>query len=114
VAYFIFLSEKKFFTISANTKKTLQSAAENFSLEDALEIKKIERTTNHDVKAVEYFLKTILEKTKNAETREWIHFGLTSQDINNTAIPLLWKHAVEIEYLPFILNLKKTAKHPGK
>ncbi len=107
VAYFIFLSEKKFFTISANTKKTLLSTAGNFNLEDALEIKKIERTTNHDVKAVEYFLKTVLEKTKDADTREWIHFGLTSQDINNTAIPLLWKHAVEIEYLPFILNLKK-------
>ena len=107
VAYFLFLSEKKFFTISAGTKKTLLSAVANFSLADAHEIKKIERTTNHDVKAVEYFLKTVLDKTKDAETREWIHFGLTSQDINNTAIPLIWKHAIEIEYLPFILNLKK-------
>ncbi len=107
VAYFLFLSEKNFFTISPNTKKTLLSAVANFSLADAQEIKKIERTTNHDVKAVEYFLKTVLDKTKDAETREWIHFGLTSQDINNTAIPLIWKHAIEIEYLPFILNLKK-------
>src|SRR5450432_4427579 len=106
VSYFIFLSEKKFFTISANTKKQLLGAAENFTLENALEIKKIERTTNHDVKAVEYFLKGLLDKTKDAESKEWIHFGLTSQDINNTAIPLLWKHAVEIEYLPFILNLQ--------
>jgi adenylosuccinate lyase len=107
ISYFIFLSEKKFFTISPATKKQLLAAAENFSLKDALEIKKIEKTTNHDVKAVEYFLKAILDQTKDGETREWIHFGLTSQDINNTAIPLLWKHAVEIEYLPFILNLKK-------
>jgi len=107
VAYFIFLSEKKFFTISANTRKQLLTAAEKFSLQDALEIKKIEKTTNHDVKAVEYFLKSKLDQTKDPESREWIHFGLTSQDINNTAIPLLWKHAVEIEYLPFILNLKK-------
>jgi adenylosuccinate lyase len=107
VAYYIFLSEKKFFSISANTKKDLLAIAANFSLEDALEIKKIERTTNHDVKAVEYFLKSRLENTKDPETKEWIHFGLTSQDINNTAIPLLWKHAIEIEYLPFILNLKK-------
>ena len=107
IAYFIFLTEKKFFTISAGTKKTLLALQENFSLEDALEIKKIERTTNHDVKAVEYFLKTRLAQTKDPETKEWIHFGLTSQDINNTAIPLLWKHAVEIEYLPFVLNLKK-------
>src|SRR5450432_3076965 len=58
VSYFIFLSEKKFFTLSANTKKSLLATVENFSMEDALEIKKIERTTNHDVKAVEYFLKT--------------------------------------------------------
>ena len=107
VAYFIFLSEKKFFALSSASRKQLQAVIDNFSLEDAQEIKKIEKTTNHDVKAVEYFLKNQLEKTKDATTKEWIHFGLTSQDINNTAIPLLWKHAVEIEYLPFILNLKK-------
>jgi adenylosuccinate lyase len=107
VSYFIFLSEKKFFTISSATKKYLVNLADDFNLEDALEIKKIERITNHDVKAVEYFLKTKLNLTKDAEIKEWIHFGLTSQDINNTAIPLLWKHAMEIEYLPFVLNLKK-------
>jgi adenylosuccinate lyase len=107
VAYFLFLSEKKFFTVSATTKKHLQHVSENFSLADAHEIKKTEKITNHDVKAVEYFLKSRLDQTKDGATREWIHFGLTSQDINNTAIPLLWKHAVEIEYLPFILNLKK-------
>jgi adenylosuccinate lyase len=107
VAYFLFLAEKKFFSITANTRKHLLDTVEKFCLKDALEIKKIEKTTNHDVKAVEYFLKSRLDQTKNAVTKEWIHFGLTSQDINNTAIPLLWKHAVEIEYLPFILNLKK-------
>jgi adenylosuccinate lyase len=107
VAYFIFLSEKKFFPVTAETKKYLLALVENFNLEDALEIKKIEKTTNHDVKAVEYFLKSKLKETKDAEVKEWIHFGLTSQDINNTAIPLLWKHALEIEYLPFVLNLKK-------
>ncbi len=107
VAYFLFLAEKKFFSISANTRKHLLETVEKFNLQDALAIKKIEKTTNHDVKAVEYFLKSRLEQTKDSETREWIHFGLTSQDINNTAIPLLWKHAVEMEYLPFVLNLKK-------
>jgi len=107
IAYFIFLSEKKFFSLSPATKKMLLATVENFSLADAQEIKKIERTTNHDVKAVEYFLKSRLEHTKDTETREWIHFGLTSQDVNNTAIPLLWKHAIEIEYLPFLLNFKK-------
>ena len=107
VAYFLFLAEKKFFAISANTRKHLLDTVEKFSLQDALDIKKIEKTTNHDVKAVEYFLKSALDQTKDAESKEWIHFGLTSQDINNTAIPLLWKHAVEMEYLPFVLNLKK-------
>ncbi len=107
VSYFIFLSEKKFFTLSAHTKKYLLALVEDFNIEDALVVKKIEKTTNHDVKAVEYFLKSKLKETKDSAATEWIHFGLTSQDINNTAIPLLWKHAVEIEYLPFILNLKK-------
>ncbi len=107
VSYFIFLSEKKFFPLSANTKKHLLAVVENFSIDDALEIKKIEKTTNHDVKAVEYFLKAKLDATTQADSKEWIHFGLTSQDINNTAIPLLWKQAIEIEYLPFVLNLKK-------
>jgi adenylosuccinate lyase len=107
IAYYLFLSEKKFFTVSANTKKHLLKAAEDFSVADAREIKKMEKTTNHDVKAVEYFLKSRIDQTKDGDTKEWVHFGLTSQDINNTAIPLLWKHAVEIEYLPFILNLKK-------
>src|SRR5450755_3496963 len=86
LGYFIFLSEKKFFPVTAETKKYLLALVENFSLEDAQEIKKIEKTTNHDVKAVEYFLKSKLESTKDAESMEWIHFGLTSQDINNTAI----------------------------
>ncbi len=107
VSYFIFLSEKKFFPLSSETKKHLLSLVDKFTIEDALEVKKIEKTTNHDVKAVEYFLKSKLIDTKDAEVKEWIHFGLTSQDINNTAIPLLWKHALEIEYLPFVLNLKK-------
>jgi adenylosuccinate lyase len=107
VSYFIFLSEKKFFPLSSNTKKYLLGLVDDFKIEDALEVKKIEKTTNHDVKAVEYFLKSKLNETKDADVKEWVHFGLTSQDINNTAIPLLWKHALEIEYLPFVLNLKK-------
>ena len=84
----------------------MQSVAENFSIEDATEIKEIERITNHDVKAVEYFLKKKLDEVDAGNIKEWIHFGLTSQDINNTAIPLLWKHAMEMEYLPALLNLK--------
>jgi adenylosuccinate lyase len=107
IDYLLFLAQKKFFTLSTNTTKTLKALKEDFSLEDAAEIKKIEATTNHDVKAVEYFLKQKLEATEDAEAKEWVHFGLTSQDINNTAIPLSWKHALEYEYLPSILNLNK-------
>ena len=109
VEYFLFLARKRFFGLDAPSRRRLQTATEQFSLEDALWIKEAEKTTNHDVKAVEYFLKARLtEAGKDAETiGEWIHFGLTSQDINNTAIPLLWKHAVEFEYLPGLLNLKR-------
>ena len=106
VDYFLFLGEKKFIQIPASVKKSLLSAVINFSLEDAQQIKDTEKITNHDVKAVEYFLKSVLEKCNAGDLKEWVHFGLTSQDINNTAIPLSWKHAVEFEYLPAILNLQ--------
>jgi adenylosuccinate lyase len=110
VEYLLFLEKKKFFTLSNKTIKNLQKLAEDFGTEDAQEVKQIEYTTNHDVKAVEYFLKNELGKTGGKEIKEWIHFGLTSQDINNTAIPLLWKHAIEYEYLPFLLNLNTQLK----
>jgi adenylosuccinate lyase len=109
VEYFLFLSRKRFFSLDAPGRRRLQAAADQFSLDDANWIKEAEKTTNHDVKAVEYFLKTKLNEQNGRETglEEWIHFGLTSQDINNTAIPLLWKHALEFEYLPGLLNLKR-------
>jgi adenylosuccinate lyase len=107
VEYFIFLAEKKFFKLPASVKNHLQNAAANFSLEDAGVIKETEKITNHDVKAVEYFLKGELDKCNAASLKEWIHFGLTSQDINNTAIPLSWKHAVEHDYLPAVINLQQ-------
>jgi len=106
VEYFLFLAKKRFFPLDAAGRKRLQAVTEEFGLEDALWIKNKEKETNHDVKAVEYFLKSRLgDAARGAE--EWIHFGLTSQDVNNTAIPLLWKHAVEFEYLPGLLNLKR-------
>lgn len=105
VAYFFSLAEKKFFILSPKTKKYLEKLIDIFSLADAEKIKKIEATTNHDVKAVEYFLKEELTNAGSANIKEWIHFGLTSQDINNTAIPMLWKAAVENEYLPSIAEL---------
>ncbi|NDE10607.1 MAG: adenylosuccinate lyase [Chitinophagia bacterium] len=106
VEYFLFLAEKKFFKVPALVKSHLQNAAANFSIEDAATIKETEKITNHDVKAVEYFLKAELDKCNAAHLKEWIHFGLTSQDINNTAIPLSWKHAMEHDYLPSIINLQ--------
>ncbi|HET9279943.1 MAG TPA: adenylosuccinate lyase [Flavitalea sp.] len=107
VEYFLFLADRKFFSIPPALRNTLRELTENFSLEDAEAIKKIEKTTNHDVKAVEYFLKQKLDFGKAEALKEWIHFGLTSQDINNTAIPLLWKHSTEFEYLPNLLNLNR-------
>jgi len=124
VEYFLFLARKRFFSVDAAGRKRLQAASEGFTLEDAQWIKEQEKRTNHDVKAVEYFLKAKLagdakvEAAANGKSKagpaddqplpeEWIHFGLTSQDVNNTAIPLLWKHAVEFEYLPGLLNLKR-------
>lgn len=107
IEYFLFLGDKKFFVISPSLRKGLKQVAADFKESDALQIKKIESVTNHDVKAVEYFLKEKLDALGGAELKEWIHFGLTSQDINNTSIPLSWKEAVEFEYLPSLLNLNR-------
>lgn len=107
IEYFRFLANKKFFRLSEKLKEKLSELEENFSLNDAEQIKQIEVITNHDVKAVEYFLKQELEKAGAGTEKEWIHFGLTSQDINNTAIPLSWKHCIEHEYLPAVINLQK-------
>ena len=105
IDYFIFLADKKFFKLPAKAKTFLLDLKDNFSEADAKIIKEIEATTNHDVKAVEYFLKIQLDKASCSELKEWIHFGLTSQDINNTAIPLSWKNSMEFDYLPALINL---------
>ena len=77
----------------------------HFSTEDALWIKETEKTTNHDVKAVEYFIKSKFDALGLQDFKEFIHFGLTSQDINNTAIPLSTKEAFEDVYLPSLISL---------
>lgn len=84
---------------------SLKSIVENFSVSDALIIKETEKTTNHDVKAVEYFLKTKFDELGLAKWKEFIHFGLTSQDINNTAIPLSFKEANEKVFLPHLTRI---------
>lgn len=107
VEYFIFLGEKKFLKLPAKLSSQLKEIAQNFSLQDAETIKSTEAITNHDVKAVEYFLKSKLDELKAGHLKEWVHFGLTSQDINNTSVPMLWKDAMELEYLPAVINLQQ-------
>jgi adenylosuccinate lyase len=114
VDYFLFLSEQKFFKLSVHQQKALQEVVSSFSVEKAIEIKNLESVTNHDVKAVEYFLKRELDELKLSHLKEWIHFGLTSQDINNTAIPLLWKDALENELMPALSNLALKLKSLAK
>lgn len=108
VEYFFFLADQKFFKLPLKARQLLRTMLENFSIDDANQIKLLESVTNHDVKAVEYFLKEQVEKAGIGHLKEWIHFGLTSQDINNTAIPLSWKHAMEHEYLPALINLQNS------
>tara|TARA_B110000285_G_scaffold77754_1_gene89534 strand:+ start:3159 stop:4514 length:1356 start_codon:yes stop_codon:yes gene_type:complete len=83
----------------------LRALCTNFSEDDALWIKNIEKTTNHDVKAVEYFLKDQMTNLGLEKHLEFVHFGLTSQDINNTSIPLSLRDAIQNEYLPLLDQL---------
>jgi adenylosuccinate lyase len=91
--------------VHPNQFESLRSIYKNFSTADALSIKEIEKTTNHDVKAVEYFIKKAFDDLGLNEFKEFIHFGLTSQDINNTAIPLSTKEAFEKAYLPLLIGV---------
>lgn len=86
----------------------LQRVYKNFTEADALSIKEIEKTTNHDVKAVEYFIKKKFDELGLSAYKEFIHFGLTSQDVNNTAIPLSLKEALHAVILPAVQNIITT------
>ena len=108
VEYFIALCEiplPQLKGIDKGVFESLRNIYKNFSTQDALWIKETEKTTNHDVKAVEYFIKDEFEKLGLSSYKEFIHFGLTSQDINNTAIPLSTKEAFENIYLPSLIAL---------
>jgi adenylosuccinate lyase len=108
IEYFIALCELPLPQLAGVDKSTfgpLRELYKNFSTPDALQIKEIEKTTNHDVKAVEYFIKAGFEKLGLDAYKEFIHFGLTSQDINNTAIPLSTKEAFENVYLPSLISV---------
>ena len=108
IEYFIALCEiplPQLQKIDTAVFEKLRAIYHNFSAEDAQSIKEIEKTTNHDVKAVEYFIKNSFDTLNLSEYKEFIHFGLTSQDINNTAIPLSTKDAFENVYLKSLVNL---------
>lgn len=106
IEYFIALCEAnvpQLLGVDATLFDELRSIYTNFSSEDAQKIKDTEKVTNHDVKAVEYFIKDQFEALNLSPYKEFIHFGLTSQDINNTAIPLSTKEAFEKVYLPSLI-----------
>ena len=113
VEYFIAMCEfdvPQLQGVDKNLFGKLRGIYENFSTEDALWIKETEKTTNHDVKAVEYFIKKKFDEFGLEAFKEFIHFGLTSQDINNTAIPLSTKEAFENVYLPSLIAIVQKLK----
>ena len=113
IEYFIALCEiplPQLKDVNPNVFESLRNIYKNFSTENALWIKETEKTTNHDVKAVEYFIKDAFEKLGLSQFKEFIHFGLTSQDINNTAIPLSTKEAFEKVYMPSLITLTSKLK----
>jgi adenylosuccinate lyase len=93
---------------------SLRAISRDFSFKDALEVKEIEKTTNHDVKAVEYYLKKKFDKLGLKEYREYIHFGLTSQDINNTSVPYATRLAFYEVLLPQLKELHKKVQARAK
>lgn len=108
IEYFIALCEIPLPQLESFPKEKfchLRAIYEDFSLEDAQKVKEIENITNHDVKAVEYFIKEKFDGQGLKESKEFIHFGLTSQDINNTAIPLSLKDATNQVYLTELLEV---------
>ena len=94
--------------VDASKFEPLRDIYRNFTEADALRVKEIERTTNHDVKAVEYLIKEKMDALGLSAAKEFIHFGLTSQDINNTSVPLSLREAVEEVYMPALESLHDT------
>ena len=108
IEYFLALCElpiENLHGVTSNDKKTIKSIYSNFSTDDAIQIKKIEKNINHDVKAVEYFIKEKFIENGLGDYSEYVHFGLTSQDVNNTAVPLMIKNSLSEILLPEIDSL---------
>jgi adenylosuccinate lyase len=116
IEYLISLSDlnlKNCPPLPQGTAQILREWVENFDIEQAQSVKLNEKQINHDVKAVEYFIKQKLENEGLNPWMEFVHFGLTSQDINNTAIPLLLKESTEMVLLPKIQGLVDQIKSLG-
>ena len=110
VEYFIALCKAeipRLSDVTSEQQEKLRKIYTGFSTEDAEKVKDIEKVTNHDVKAVEYFLKEQFEQLGLDAYKEFIHFGLTSQDINNTATPLSLKNAMQVTYYPMLDQLTR-------
>ena len=108
IEYFIALCELPLPQLASFNKSLypqLRDIYNNFTDDDALEVKEIEKTTNHDVKAVEYFIKRRFDKFGIQDYKEFVHFGLTSQDINNTSVPLSLKESHEETYMPMLKKI---------
>jgi adenylosuccinate lyase len=118
IEYFIALNalNLKGMSVQLNEKQKveLRNIYTGFTLAQAEQIKQIEKVTNHDVKAVEYYIKQQFDILGLSEIKEFVHFGLTSQDINNTAIPLILKHATEQIYLPLITEVANIIKQQAE
>ena len=117
IEYLILLSNQELKNISPLTEDEaykLRGLYMDFTLQDAEQIKTIERTTNHDVKAVEYFVKAQLENIGRNDLLEFVHFGLTSQDINNTAVPLSIKEAQMEVMLPRLMTVLEVLRQKAK
>jgi len=113
IEYFIALVEldlPQLKNFDRNLFSVLRDLYLDFNVQDAVKIKETEKVTNHDVKAVEYFIKEKFEVLNLQQYKEFIHFGLTSQDINNTAIPLSLKDAINNVYVPLLMEIKNKLK----
>ncbi|XZE17841.1 adenylosuccinate lyase [Pirellulaceae bacterium SH449] len=113
VEYLLMLADHGLVQFLDADRENLLSLYRNFSLDDAKAVKAHERVTNHDVKAVEYFIKDRMDAWGLHEQREWVHFGLTSQDVNNTAVPMSWMHALKQEMIPQLHELVATIRELG-
>ena len=117
VEYFIALCQlplPQLQNVSPANMEDLRALCRDFTFADAVEVKEIEATTNHDVKAVEYYLKKKFDKMGLTEFKEFLHFGLTSQDINNTAVPFALRLAIEDIVLPMLDELVKKLTEKAK